>query len=137
MTQLSIAEASKLVSRDRKTLYRLIKEGKLSATTSDTGGRQVETSELIRVFGEMRQLGDSRDSRATVSMPQDATVNETVRIAVLEVELRHARDMLAAKDAILAAKDGQIDDLRQSIRLLGAPEKSPQPKKPFWPWSKT
>jgi len=119
MAQLSISEASKLVSRDRKTLYRLIKQGKLSATVSDSGMSQVETSELLRVFGEVLRVGDNGDSRATVSMPQSETVSETVRIAVLEAELRHSRDMLAAKEAMLAAKDGQIDDLRQSIRLLG------------------
>lgn len=137
MAQLSISEASKLVSRDRKTLYRLIKQGKLSATVSDSGMSQVETSELLRVFGDISRVGDNGDSRATVSMPQSETVAETVRIAVLEAELRHSRDMLAVKEAMLAAKDGQIDDLRQSIRLLGAPAKSPQPKKSFWPWSKS
>ena len=38
MTQISISEAAKLVGRNRKTLYRAIKEGRLSATQNATGG---------------------------------------------------------------------------------------------------
>ena len=119
MAQVTVSEAAKLVSRDRKTLYRLIKEGKISATVDETGKRQLETSELLRFFGAFTENSDKRDSRATVSMPQHETVHETpnatVRLAVLEAELRHAREMIAVKDE-------QIADLRQSVRLLAAPE---------------
>jgi excisionase family DNA binding protein len=139
MALVTVSEAAKLVSRDRKTLYRLIKEGKLSATVRDSGSRQVETSELLRVFGEMRQSEVSRDSRETVSMSQHETPDETVatglRLAVLEAELRHAKELLAAKD-------DQIADLRQLVRLLPAPEPRSLEKaqqsiwtRPLkWPW---
>lgn len=135
MTQLSISDAAKLVARDRKTLYRLIKEGRLSATQDATGARQVETSELLRVFGELKQpetISETpRDSRATVSMSQHETPNETVRVALLEAELRHTQEMMAA---LLAAKDSQIEDLRNSVRLLEGPRQSvPDPApKGFW-----
>ena len=138
MAQLSISDAAKLVERDRKTLYRLIKEGRLSATQDATGARQVETSELLRVFGEIKQpetLSETpRDSRATVSMRQHETPNETVRVALLEAELRHARDLLAEKATLLAAKDSQIEDLRNSVRLLEGPRQAaPDPTpKGFW-----
>lgn len=138
MAQLSISDAAKLVARDRKTLYRLIKEGRLSATQDATGARQVETSELMRVFGELKQpetLSETpRDSRATVSMSQHETPNETVRVALLEAELRHARDMREADKLLLAAKDAQIEDLRNSVRLLEGPRQAaPDPTpKGFW-----
>jgi len=114
MSQVSVASAAKLVGKDRKTLYRLIKDGKLSATTSDSGLRQVETSELLRVFGAFKESTDSRDSGATVSMSQVETPRETSEgpnIELLRVELRHARELAAAKDE-------QIQDLRTTIRLL-------------------
>lgn len=146
MAQLSISDAAKLVARDRKTLYRLIKEGRLSATQDATGARQVETSELLRVFGAIKQLETlsetPRDSRKTVSMSQHETPNETVRVALLEAELRHARDMREADKLLLAAKDAQIEDLRNSVRLLegprqAAPDPAPKgfwtkPRKLFW-----
>lgn len=138
MAQLSISDAAKLVARDRKTLYRLIKEGRLSATQDATGARQVETSELLRVFGAIKQLETlsetPRDSRKTVSMSQHETPNETVRVALLEAELRHARDMREADKLLLAAKDAQIEDLRNSVRLLEGPRQAaPDPTpKGFW-----
>ena len=138
MAQVPVSEAAKLVSRSPKTLHRLIKEGKISATVDATGQRQVETSELLRVFGEIKQpetLSETpRDSRATVSMSQHETPNETVetavRLAVLETELRHAKELLAAKDE-------QIADLRQSVRLLAAPERKQSIwTRPIHLWSK-
>lgn len=98
MTQHSINEAAKLVSRDRKSLYRAIKEGRLTATLSATGQKVVSTSEIIRVYGELKPISDSR---ATVATPPDATG----KIALLEAELRHARELLAEKDARIAALD--------------------------------
>jgi hypothetical protein len=128
MAQLPVSEAAKLVSRSPKTLHRLIKEGKISATVDSTGQRQVETSELIRFFGEIGQ-GDTKDRPATGSTSQHETPNETVsaavRLAVLEAELRHAKELMAAKDE-------QIADLRMSLRLLPAPE----PKRSIWAWGK-
>jgi len=128
MAQVPVSEAAKLVSRSPKTLHRLIKEGKISATVDSAGQRQVETSELIRFFGEIGQ-GDTKDSRTTGSTSQSETPNETVsaavRLAVLEAELRHAKELLSAKDE-------QIADLRMSIRLLPAPE----PKRSIWTWGK-
>lgn len=134
MAQLSVAAAAKLVAKDRKTLYRMLKEGRLSATQNIDGQRQIETSELVRVFGTLKHPDDRRDrrdSRETDAVPQRETRTETDRIALLEAELRHARELLEVKD-------GQIQDLRQSIRLLDATR---QPvtvqKKIFWPWSKS
>jgi len=131
MAQISVSEASKLVSRDRKTLYRLIKQGKLSATVSDSGMTQVETSELMRVFGEISQSGDKGDSGATVSMPQNETPSESFRVELLKLELRHARDILEEKERLLVAKESQIEDLRNSVRLLEGPKAEPK-KRWFW-----
>jgi len=64
-------------------------------------------------------------------MSQHETPNETVRVALLEAELRHARDMAAAKDVLLAAKESQIEDLRNSLRLLEWPRQA-EPEKGFW-----
>ena len=130
MAQVSVADAAKLVARDRKTLYRMVKEGKLSATLNNDGQRQIETSELVRVFGVLENLNGQRDGRETDAVLQHETRLETARIALLEAELRHARELLEVKN-------GQIEDLRQSIRLLDATRTAPVvQKRGFWPWSK-
>lgn len=119
--QVSIAEAARLTGRDRKSLYRDIKSGRLSATVGDSRMRQVAVSELLRVYGAFKGGGDTCDSRTTVAMPQDATPDATAlqaRIAVLETELVQLRERLSEKDQ-------NLEDLRTTIRLL---EYKPEPK---------
>lgn len=105
MSQHSINEAATLVSRDRKSLYRAIKEGRLTATLGATGQKEVSTSELIRVYGELKPASDKGHSRATVTTPQRETPDATAQLALLQAELRHARELLAEKDARIAALD--------------------------------
>ena len=121
MTQVSVVEAANLVGRDRKTLYRSIKEGKLSATLSATGQRQVDVTELIRVFGELR---DIRDSGETVTLPQRETPSETARLSALEAENQQLRERLADKDR-------HIEDMRNTVRLLEF-KKEPRPWWKLW-----
>ena len=120
--QIPIAEAARLTGRDRKSLYRDIKAGKLSATLGDSGTRQVAVSELLRVYGPFRSDGDTGDSPATVAVPQDATPEATAlqgRIDALQTEVEYLRERLADKDK-------NLDDLRTTIRLL-VYKKEPQP----------
>lgn len=125
MSQLPIATAAKRVGRDRKTLYRLVAQGKLTATTSATGQKQVDTSELIRVFGELKPASDRPDSRATVTTPQRETPDTTAQLALLQAELRHARELLAVRES-------QIDDLRKTLLLLE--DRRREKIRKFWPW---
>ena len=125
MTQHSINEAARLVSRDRKTLYRAIKEGRLSATVDATGQKQVDTSELVRVFGEIRTDGDKRRSHAPVNTPQRETPDTTARLVMLEQELRHARELLESKDA-------QIQVLHKALLMLE--DRRATKARRLWPW---
>ena len=70
MAYHTIYEASKLVKRDRRTLYKDIKRGRLTATQSATGEAQVETAELIRAYGE---ISNTLATEATVARAQEAT----------------------------------------------------------------
>ncbi len=134
MALVSISEAAKLVGRDRKTLYRAVAEGRLSVSQNATGARQVDISELARVFGDFPV---ARHSGATVAMPQDATPNATdatdataslkTKIAALEAENAQLRERIEDKDK-------HIEDMRHTVRLL---EHNPSKKKArWWPWSR-
>ena len=80
MAQHSVANAARLVGRDRRTLYKDIQRGRLTATTSATGERQVETAELIRVYGE---LVVSEETASTVAGAQEPTATVTHQEAEL------------------------------------------------------
>lgn len=117
--QVSISDAARLVGRDRKSLYRDLKAGKLSATVGDSGVRQVAVSELLRVYGALAPIGDTGDSRATVSMPQPETPNATAdETQILRVKLAAAEAELAQMRERLSDKDKNLEDLRNAVRLL-------------------
>lgn len=128
MTQISVAEAAKLAGRDRKTLYRDIKSGRLSATVSATGDKQVDVAELSRVYGPLRQYDGNGDSRKTVSMPHVETASATAemlaKLTALEVENAQLKERLIDKET-------HINDMRNSLRLLEH-KKQDLDESPWW-----
>lgn len=54
MTKLNLSQAARVVGKSRVTLWRHIKSGKLSAERDRDGNPLVDTSELLRVYGEMK-----------------------------------------------------------------------------------
>lgn len=123
--KVSISEAAKLVGKDRKTLYRYIKEGRLSATDATSGMRQIDVAELIRVFGALQPAGDKRDSGETVAMSQVATPNLEAKLASLEAENIQLKERLEDKER-------HIEDMRNTVRLLEH-DKRPRAWWRFWP----
>ena len=125
MSQLPIVDAAKRVGRSPKTLYRLVSTGVLSATTDVNGKKQIDTAELLRVFGDLRPEREKHESHETIPMSQRETPDATMRLALLEAELRHARELLESKDA-------QIQVLHKALLML---EDRREPKaRRLWPW---
>ena len=62
MTILTLTEASRATSIPRSTLYGYIQRGKLNVTSHPRGGRGVDTVELQRVFGPLKQTESSPDT---------------------------------------------------------------------------
>jgi len=52
MTKLNISQASKLYGKDRSSIQRKIKNGELSCEADENGHKQIDLSELIRIYGE-------------------------------------------------------------------------------------
>lgn len=53
----TVQEAQNLTGKSRRTLYRDMAKGRLSWVSDADNGRRLETSELIRVYGELNPLG--------------------------------------------------------------------------------
>ena len=88
MPLVSKSEAARLVGVTRQTIHRKIKTGELSAT-----GSEVDTSELIRVFGA---ISDGTQPVTPMSQP-DSAVQTTLQARVdgLESQLAVTREQLA------------------------------------------
>ena len=67
MSIVNISEAARITGKARTTIQRKIKSGHLSAVRQYDGSRGIDTSELIRVFGELRAAD------AAIAAPDAAT----------------------------------------------------------------
>lgn len=148
MAVVSISEASRLVGKTRQTLYNDRDSGKLSWTTLETGKPGIDTSELQRVYGQLK-LGPVGQAVRNVSFDSETdgvrTVVDPTVHAVLETELKGAhqriellermlgleaaarRQQLESQRSELVAKDQIINVLQSQMKLLEyvAPVKPP------------
>jgi len=111
-TQLTVSDAAKRVGVSRQTIFKAIKQGKLSATTSHDGIKQVDVSELLRVYGRLLSPEESAQTaanRAHQSRGDSAT-------ASLQLELERAKFMLERKDFELDQMRQRVDELRERER---------------------
>ena len=76
MALLPVSKATELVGLSRKTMYSHIKTGKVSANRDNKGSLLIDTSELIRVFGALRQEKDSVGN--TGRQPELPDVNQVL-----------------------------------------------------------
>jgi hypothetical protein len=99
MAIITITEAAKKWNCGRATIYRKLSAGALSETEMPDGGRGIDTSEMLRVFGP----ADSPDVQPDV------------------LDKGAGRDLIRENAhllQLLEAKDQHIESLRQALRLI-------------------
>lgn len=143
MTVFSISAAARATGVDRTTIYRAIKSGRLSATTTATGKRGIDLAELLRVFGPLPQAQQGED----VALPHSATPEHTADatlIKVLQEQLQQANEreqqaqerearlltMLETAQQVLQAEQQARRDLE--TKLLPAPMSALAGKGRLW-----
>ena len=92
MTLLTLTQAAKTAGIARSTLYRAIRNGRLSVVSQPNGSKGVDISELQRVFGPLQsttKLPEQHDA------PQDVALLH-VRIDALKRENALLRDEVQA-----------------------------------------
>jgi len=135
MAIVSISKASRLTGKSRTTLLRHVEQGKLSKSTDSTTNRTgIDTSELIRVYGNLINENKTvRTEQKTVPVVHDVTgnnVQETVlksdefhqmreKIAVLETENRMQKELLAEKDKRLLLLENKNMIPKKRKKLFG------------------
>lgn len=119
MALVSVAKAASLVNRDRKVIYRdYIATGKLTATKNGRGHMQVDTSELLRVFGAFESEAKSQDN----TPHQETSRDSTFELEQLRAENAALRDKVETQAA-------NLQDLRQALKML---EYKPEPRRRWW-----
>lgn len=103
MAKVTVTEAAKLAGLGRQQLYRgYISTGKISVERDHQGRPQIDTAEILRVFGEMKGT-------------PEATENGHDE----KEERRHSDSGL---EAIIEAKNEVISELRERLREAGERE---------------
>lgn len=162
MPLLSLREAARQVGVSRQTMYRMVGEGKVSATVGHDGQKVVDTAELLRVFGrlEPRQSPATPETVAGVTVtrqvetggatatpsprPGFQAMTEEDRRREYEIADRTAlrAELAAAKDALRRTED-QLREAKEreaklmelaasATRLLEHREILAAPPKGFW-----
>ncbi|EPP8166256.1 helix-turn-helix domain-containing protein [Escherichia coli] len=109
MASHSVTEAAKLAGVTRRTIYRHIKSGKLSASVTGGDSTVIETSELLRVYGALSQSEPEQVSTGSHE-------NQPEYVTLLLAEMSQLREQISS----LTSK---VDELQGQLAL-------PAPQKP-------
>ena len=128
MPLLSITEAARAAGVSRRTIQRSIQSGRLSATTTMTGERAIDTAELLRVFGPLRHAPS--DTPASMSQPVATNDTMTMLVEVLRDQLQQAQQEKSRLLAMLEAEQQARRELE--TKLLPAPRPAAVGKVRVW-----
>lgn len=111
MAQLTVRQAAERVGISRQTMFRYIKEGRVSATLSHSGEKQIEISELLRAFGALQPetvaTTTNRDNKR-----QSHNVADTPALVNYQIELERLKAQLELKSAELDLAKERIAELK-------------------------
>ena len=95
---IGMTEAAKLTGKQRQTIHKAIKEGRISAARAESGEWRIDPAELFRVYPPLSTGNDNQADKV------DAGLQRIDSGLQREVELLRER---------IREKDDVIDDLRQ------------------------
>jgi hypothetical protein len=122
MALIGLTEAAKLTGKDKTTIHRAMKSGRLSFTVGGDGDRQIDPAELERVFPIKSHDGETEVAPRNHKKAGSNNVQIAQLIAQLEIE----RTKTAALEERLADKNSVIDDLRQRLDREGEERRQAQ-----------
>lgn len=92
MTILKIREASDAVGISKQTMYRYIKNGKVSVTRLSQNEKGVDSSELLRVFGKIEMTQENKKGGGSESLSESQLLlNEKQRL--LEEKIKFLEEL--------------------------------------------
>lgn len=140
----SLSDAAKATGKNKTTIQRAIKNGKVSASKGVSGAYQIDPAELHRVFppATAQRHAQQAVSNDAQHLPVALETSGLERMAELERELAVARSRSISLEEQRQQMSETIEDLRGRLdrsedrvtALLAAP---PQKRRSWWPWSRS
>jgi predicted site-specific integrase-resolvase len=145
MATVNIKEAAKLAGISRAHLYNhYINRGKISVIKNEQGKREIDTAELLRVFGKL--VADTESIHTQNESIQHLTQETQAIQKELERENQHLRELVKLlEEQKKEASEREtwlkshVDGLTHSLKLIEdkrEPTVAPAPKS-FWHWLKS
>jgi hypothetical protein len=126
----TLSQAATATGKNKATIQRAIKSGKISASKNSSGAYEIDPSELHRIFPATAQRVAQHDIRNDTQHADNRDETLKLKLELLEVERARERDQMQST----------IDDLRTRLDrsedrvtvLLAAP-----PKQSWLPWRRS
>lgn len=115
----SLSDAAKATGKNRTTIQRAIKSGKISASKNGNGAYEIEPAELHRVFPAIAQRSAQQTKETDSNIPQrgDAT-SETLRIRLEMLEKERDRERTQLEETIADLREDRDRWRQQATTLL-------------------
>ena len=134
MAKVNISEAARMVGKSRSHLYeKYIHTGAITVETDRDGRKVIDTSELIRVFGNLVSDDNSKD-REEISHVQHNDNHKDSVISALQSENEVLREYLQAKEQEVAWLREQVAKTTALLTHQTNDQKTPKRKLRWWPW---
>lgn len=141
----SLSDAAEAAGKNKTTIQRAIKSGKISAAKNEFGAYEIDPAELHRVFPPATTKRNAQQAPSNDTQRPSAGFETSAleRIVELEKELAVAQSRSVSLEEQRQQMTDTIDDLRGRLNraedrvtaLLGSPSQAP-PRKRFgwWPF---
>jgi len=130
MARVSITEAARLAGIGRSSFYQTyINKGAISVSKDSSGKKFIETSELIRVFGELPEHpSDNTTNIQPLDQKQADNTELLVALGEYKAEKRQLETQLSESREREVFYQSQIKELTNTLKLLEAPKHPQHPR---------
>ena len=140
--KVNISQAAKLAGKSRGTLYKHIKQGKITTEKDELDNPVIDVAELNRVYGLDPEQGEqSKNVHNEQSSAPEKQGGDTHKIELLELKLAHFEKELQTSEERRAMAEKQVTELTEIVKkqtyMLAAPKEEAEAqqepsKKSFW-----
>lgn len=140
----SLSEAAKATGKNKTTIQRAIKNGKISASKGDRGAYEIDPAELHRVFPLTVAQPDAQHRQSNDAQQVEFAHNNSHlnRVFELEKELAVAHERANGLEAQKDQMADTISDLRKRLdssegRVMALLADNKPKRSSWWPWRRS
>lgn len=115
----SLSDAAKATGKNRTTIQRAIKSGKISASKNENGAYEISPAELHRVFPAIAQRNTQQTEATSRNTAQQGdSTSETLRIRLEMLEKERDRERAQLEETIADLREDRDKWRQQATALL-------------------